>query len=60
MNTKVRRAAPRLFTHVLWDFPEVTLFPRELFYPYGWEEPHRRHERFDDAYAVHHWAMSWA
>ncbi len=59
VNTKVRRTGPRLFTHVLWDFPEVTLFPRELFYPYGWEEPHRRHERFDDAYAVHHWAMSW-
>jgi hypothetical protein len=50
---------PPFLTHVLWEFPEVTLFPRELFYPYGWDEPHRRHERFPNAYAVHHWAMSW-
>ena len=57
---KVRRATgPALFTHVLWDFPEVTLFPPKFFYPYLWTERHRRHERFPDAYAVHHWAMSW-
>jgi inositol phosphorylceramide mannosyltransferase catalytic subunit len=50
---------PPFLTHVLWDFPEVTLFPPELFYPYLWSEPERRHDRFPDAYAVHHWAMSW-
>jgi inositol phosphorylceramide mannosyltransferase catalytic subunit len=50
---------PQFFTHVLADFPEVTVFPRELFFPYLWDEPHRRHERFEDAYAVHHWALSW-
>jgi hypothetical protein len=37
----------------------VTVFPPELFYPYLWSEPERRGERFDHAYAVHHWAMSW-
>ncbi len=52
-------SGPPFFTHVLWDFPEVTLFPPELFYPYLWTEPERRHEHFPDAYAVHHWAMSW-
>jgi hypothetical protein len=50
---------PQFLTHVLADFPEVTVFPRELFSPYLWDEPHRRHERFEHAYAVHHWALSW-
>jgi inositol phosphorylceramide mannosyltransferase catalytic subunit len=50
---------PQFFTHVLADFPDVTIFPRELFFPYLWDEPHRRHERFEHAYAVHHWALSW-
>ncbi|MDQ2910716.1 MAG: hypothetical protein M3R39_06845 [Actinomycetota bacterium] len=50
---------PPFFTHLLWDFPEVTLFPPELFFPYLWSEPERRGDRFDRAYAVHHWAKSW-
>jgi hypothetical protein len=50
---------PPFFTHLLWDFPEVTLFPPELFFPYLWSEPERRNEHFERAYAVHHWAMSW-
>jgi hypothetical protein len=50
---------PPFFTYLLWDFPEVTLFPPKLFYPYLWSEPERRNEHFPDAYAVHHWAMSW-
>jgi mannosyltransferase OCH1-like enzyme len=52
-------AGPPFLTHVFWEFPEVTIFPRELFSPYLWNEPERRDERFEDAYAVHHWAMSW-
>jgi hypothetical protein len=55
----VRSTGPVLFSHVLCDFPEVTIFPPELFFPYLWDEPHPRHERFDGAYAVHHWARSW-
>jgi Glycosyltransferase sugar-binding region containing DXD motif len=52
-------SGPAFFTHLLWDFPDVTIFPPSYFYPYLWSEPERRHERFEDAYAVHHWAMSW-
>ena len=52
-------SGPILFTHVMWDFPEFTIYPPELFYPYLWDEMHRRRERFDDAYAVHHWTLSW-
>jgi inositol phosphorylceramide mannosyltransferase catalytic subunit len=50
---------PPFLTHLLWDFPEVTIFPPEVFFPYLWSEPERRGERFEGAYAVHHWAMSW-
>jgi hypothetical protein len=50
---------PILFTHVLWDFPEFTVFPPELFYPYLWDEMDRGKDDFPDAYAVHHWTLSW-
>jgi inositol phosphorylceramide mannosyltransferase catalytic subunit len=42
------------FTHLLSDFPDVTLFPPYLFYPYPGSELERRGERFDRAYAVQH------
>lgn len=50
---------PQFWTQVIADHPEVTVFPRELFFPYLWDEPLRRHDRFEHAYAVHHWALSW-
>lgn len=38
-------------------------FTKEYFYPYWFEEKHRKHERFDISsplsYAVHHWEKSW-
>lgn len=34
----------------------VTVFAKEMFYPYLWSELGRGNERFPDAYAVHHWA----
>jgi mannosyltransferase OCH1-like enzyme len=45
-----------------WDttgHDPVTLFPASYFYPYSWKEKYRRFERFEEAYAVHHWAGSW-
>lgn len=41
------------------DDPDVLAYGPELFYPYAWNEPHRRHEQFPEAYAVHHWSGSW-
>ena len=38
---------------------DVQLAPSRWFYPYGWDEPHRAHEEFPEAYAVHRWAHSW-
>jgi hypothetical protein len=39
--------------------PDIAIFGAPLFYPYRWDEPQRRNESFPDAYAVHHWALSW-
>lgn len=41
------------------DRHPVTVFPQELFYPYHFTEPDRRHGVFPDAVAVHHWSLSW-
>lgn len=41
------------------DDPNVKAYGPELFYPYAWNEPHRRSEKFPDSYAVHYWAGSW-
>jgi mannosyltransferase OCH1-like enzyme len=51
---------PGLFTGVIHGHPDVVLFGPELFYPYHFSEKHRRSESFPSAYAVHHWAYSWA
>lgn len=51
--------ATRFFTSVVKRHPEAKVFPPALFYPYYCDELHRRHESFPDAYAAHHWAMSW-
>ena len=54
---------PPFFAQLLKDFPEVTLFSPEKFFPYLWTENHRAHEHFPEAYAVHRWfgdgAKSW-
>lgn len=52
---------PYLITLILEQEQEenVAIFGAELFYPYLWDELERRYETFPDAYAVHHWALSW-
>jgi Glycosyltransferase sugar-binding region containing DXD motif len=50
---------PRFLSLVLEQEPNVAILPASLFYPYLWDEPERRHETFPDAYAVHHWTLSW-
>ena len=43
--------------------PHLHVFPAHVFYPYLWDELHRRNEDFHvtspDSYAVHHWGLSW-
>jgi hypothetical protein len=49
---------PHYLTTVLQAHPGVRIFPAALFYPYTATERWRRHEKFPDAYAVHHWTLS--
>jgi inositol phosphorylceramide mannosyltransferase catalytic subunit len=58
--SSVESSGPGLFTLVAGDHPSVTRFDREIFYPYRWDEPHRRDEPFPGSYAVHHWSLSWS
>lgn len=55
-------SGPRVTTAVLKDRDDVTILPRESFFPIGyWEK-----DRLDgftpgpDNYGLHHWAFSWA
>ncbi len=55
-------AAPRVVSgpqYLTWiwrkDPAGVTLFPKESFHPYLWNELDRADEPFPEAYAVHHW-----
>jgi hypothetical protein len=50
---------PYFLSLILEQESNVAIFPARLFYPYLWDEPERRDETFPDAYAVHHWSMSW-
>jgi len=48
---------PWLMTEIVRQFPDVTVFGAELFYPYHWTELHLRDAEFPDAYGVHHWSL---
>ncbi len=50
---------PYFLSLILEQEPSVAIFAAQLFYPYLWDELERRHETFPDAYAVHHWTLSW-
>ena len=50
---------PRMVTEMLRGRSDVTVLPKDVFYPYTWEEPHRAAETFDGSYAVHRWNHSW-
>ena len=50
---------PYLLSLILEQEPGVTIFGTEKFYPYPWDEPERAGDAFPDAYAVHHWTLSW-
>jgi hypothetical protein len=50
---------PHFLSLIVEQEPNIAIFAARLFYPYLWDELERRHETFPDAYAVHHWALSW-
>jgi len=57
---------PEFFNNICKKyFPEQDyfFFTKEYFYPYWFDEKHRRNEKFIETsplcYSVHHWAASW-
>jgi hypothetical protein len=50
---------PHFLSLIVEQEPNIAIFAARLFYPYLWDELERRHETFPDAYAVHHWTLSW-
>ena len=53
-----------LYVHDLSEvFPRIEIGADGRFgydpLPLYWSEPERRGERFEGAYAVHHWTLSW-
>lgn len=49
-------SGPHYLTRMVRDFDDVTLFPKELFYPYDWRQLHHQPgETFEGAYAAHLW-----
>ena len=50
---------PRHTTAVLSGRPDVTVLPKDAFFPYIWTEPERAGEEFPNSYAVHRWNHSW-
>jgi inositol phosphorylceramide mannosyltransferase catalytic subunit len=61
-NSTPVETGPYMFTRVLLQnglAADFTLFPREWFYPYKWNELHRANEHFPQSYAVHRYAGSW-
>jgi Glycosyltransferase sugar-binding region containing DXD motif len=50
---------PRLLSLILEQDSGVSIFGAQHFYPYRWDELEQREESFPDAYAIHHWTLSW-
>jgi mannosyltransferase OCH1-like enzyme len=50
---------PRHTTAVLSGRADVTVLPKDAFFPYIWTEPERAGEEFPDSFAVHRWNHSW-
>jgi mannosyltransferase OCH1-like enzyme len=45
---------------ILEQYPDVTLFPSQWFYPYPWSEAEQEPDtsEFPEAYAIHRWTLS--
>jgi Glycosyltransferase sugar-binding region containing DXD motif len=50
---------PLFLSLILEQDGGVEIFGAHHFYPYDWNELARRGEHFPDAYAIHHWTLSW-
>lgn len=55
----VGATGPKFLGLVAERFPVEVKLNRDHFLPFMFDEKHRRHEHFPNAYAVHYWDMSW-
>lgn len=51
-----RMSGPQYLTRIYRRHGGLTVFPKDWFYPYLYDELERGQERFPQAYAIHHWA----
>lgn len=49
---------PRMFTRLYRDF-NITVYPQEYFYPYGYKEKFSPSCVTPNTYAIHHWGHTW-
>lgn len=55
------QTGPMFLTHVWRDRPDVRVLPTVTFYPVSWYDRDKVRGPYPpEAYAVHHWAHSWA
>lgn len=57
--SSIQATGPGFLRLLAARFDHLTVFDPAVFYPYRWDERERSGEHFPDAYAVHHWALSW-
>ncbi len=50
---------PVLLTRILAKRDDVTVMPKEAFFPWVWDEKHDRAAITEETYAVQHWNLSW-
>lgn len=48
------------FVHDIQKLEDITLYPKEYFYPYKWDEAFTKECITDNTYAIHHWDHTWA
>jgi mannosyltransferase OCH1-like enzyme len=51
---------PILLTRVLGARPDITILPKESFFPWTWSEVPDRSLITDRTYVVQHWTLSWS
>lgn len=59
-TTIVEQTGPNFLDGVTRGRDDVHVFAPEIFFPYTWRQRHQSAQSFPRAYAIHHWAHSWA
>lgn len=55
----VGATGPKFLGMIAEEFPVEVILNRKLFLPFMWNEKEKNGFSYPDAYAIHHWDMSW-